>query len=69
MFLIPFMEKGCDLRRAGIVVLIVSFASFARAPVLSQGRISDLEEDAMCWISLQGKFGIWQKVESCEEGG
>jgi hypothetical protein len=29
------------------VELIVSFASFARAPLFSHGRMSDLEEDAM----------------------
>ena len=33
VFLIPARAKGCDLRSAGIVVLIVSFASFARAPL------------------------------------
>lgn len=33
VFLIPARAKGCDLRSAGMVVLIVSLASFARAPL------------------------------------
>jgi hypothetical protein len=47
VFLIPFRAKGWDFRSAGIVELIVSFASFARAPLFNHGRMSDLEEDAM----------------------
>lgn len=70
VFLSPFRAKGCDFRRAGIVVLIVSFASLARAPLLSQGRMSDLEEEAMgCDLSSGEIVCLGCGLEGLERGG
>jgi hypothetical protein len=56
VFLIPFKAKEWDFRSVGIVALIVSFASFARAPLFSHGRMSDLEEDAILTNGSQGQL-------------
>jgi hypothetical protein len=47
VFLMPFRARGCDFKSFGMMLLIVSFASFARAPLFSQVGISDLEEEAI----------------------
>jgi hypothetical protein len=43
---------------AGIVVLIISFTSLARAALLSQGRMSASEEDAMVLDLSSGEFVV-----------
>jgi hypothetical protein len=58
VFLSPLRAKGWDFRMAGIVVLIVSFASLARAALLSQGRMSALEKDAMVLDLSSGEFVV-----------